>query len=293
VNNIPHKPVLLAETIDSLSPKKGGRYLDLTAGFGGHASLMAELVGDQGRLTLVDRDSDAINYLKSTFGSDPRAKIIRDDFCSAALKLLKNGEKFDCILADIGVSSHQLDNSRRGFAFDKAGPLDMRMDTGQAISAFDVANDYAKADLARIFAEYGGLSPKQASAASEKVLASRPMHSTEDLVHAISGVPAKRGKRLEAQVFQAIRIQVNNELGLLKKSLPVWAELLAPHGKLAVISFHSLEDRIVKQFFVQHSRNRYEADLKLLNKKPITAKKNEIVYNPRARSAKLRAAVKK
>jgi 16S rRNA (cytosine1402-N4)-methyltransferase len=276
-----------------LSPKANDRYLDLTAGFGGHASKAAELVGKNGEIVLIDRDADAVDYLKQKFDSSKRVKILRDDFFTAAIKLLKDGEKFDCILADVGVSSHQLDDSSRGFAFSKAGPLDMRMDTRQAISALDVVNGYTKEELTRILTDLGELSPKQASLLSKEIISRRPLHSTKELVQAAGILPRKRGKKLEAQIFQAVRIEVNNELGLLRKSLPVWAELLAPQGRLVVISFHSLEDRIVKQFFTQHSKNRYEADLKLLSKKPITASQNEIVYNPRARSARLRAAVKK
>ena len=293
MNNKPHTPVLLQKAKEYLSPKKGDRYLDLTAGFGGHAFSIAELVGEKGKLTLVDRDAEAVKYLENLFAADKRVKIVQNDFYSASSNLLAKGEKFDCILADIGVSSYQLDDSSRGFSFDKEGPLDMRMDKRQKTSAFDVVNSYDIEQLKKIFVMYGELTRKQASLLSERIAENRPIHTTSKLAFIAGSLPRKRGKKIKAQVFQAIRIEVNDELGLLEKSLPVWAKLLAPYGRLAVISFHSLEDRIVKQFFVQRSKNRYEADLSVLNKKPITAKKNERVYNPRARSALLRAAVKK
>jgi 16S rRNA (cytosine1402-N4)-methyltransferase len=167
------------------------------------------------------------------------------------------------------------------------------MDVGQEFSAQDVINGYNTDKLRDVFIKYGELSRKQASLLSAKIEQNRPLRLTSELAKVANSLPRKRDKRIEPQVFQAIRIEVNDELGLLKKSLPVWVELLAPKGRIAVISFHSLEDRIVKQFFIQHSKNRYDADLDLLNKKPITAKENEKVYNPRSRSAQLRAAVKK
>lgn len=293
MNSKVHQPVLINEVIEFLSPQPGERYLDLTAGFGGHASQIAEMLGKNGRLTLVDRDEQAAGSLTDQFGADKRVEIIQDDFYSAAMNLTSNGVQFDCILADLGVSSYQLDEAGRGFSFDKEAPLDMRMDSGQKLTAQEVLNDYDREKLEGIFIRYGELSAKQTALLVDLLLEHRPLRATSELAALARTLPSKKGKRLEAQVFQAVRIEVNNELGLLRNALPVWAELLAPKGRLAVITFHSLEDRIVKQFFAQRSKNRYEADLSLLNKKPITANKNETVYNPRSRSAKLRVAVKK
>ncbi len=293
MNSKVHQPVLINEVIEFLSPQPGERYLDLTAGFGGHASQIAEMLGKNGRLTLVDRDEQAAGFLTDQFGADKRVEIIQDDFYSAAMNLTSNSAQFDCILADLGVSSYQLDEAGRGFSFDKEAPLDMRMDSGQKLTAQEVLNNYDREKLEGIFIRYGELSAKQTALLVDLLLEHRPLRATSELAALARTLPSKRGKRLEAQVFQAVRIEVNNELGLLRNALPVWAELLAPKGRLAVITFHSLEDRIVKQFFAQRSKNRYEADLSLLNKKPITANKNETVYNPRSRSAKLRVAVKK
>jgi 16S rRNA (cytosine1402-N4)-methyltransferase len=293
VNNKPHEPVLLREVIENLSPQKGDSYLDLTAGFGGHASAAAKLVGPSGKLTLIDRDSDAISYLNDLSGSDKRVRIIHDDFLSASKSLLRENQKFDCILADVGVSSHHIDENTRGFSFSREGPLDMRMDKRQKISAQDVINNYDTKELEDIFVRYGELTKKQTHLLVEGIKRNRPMTKTIELAEIARSIPHGRRKKIEAQVFQALRIEVNDELGQLGNALPVWAQLLAPKGRIAVISFHSLEDRLVKQFFAQRSKNRYESDLTLLNKKPITAKKNETVYNPRARSARLRAAVKK
>jgi 16S rRNA (cytosine1402-N4)-methyltransferase len=293
VNDQVHNPVLLSEVIEILSPQKGDRYLDLTAGFGGHASAVAQLVGARGKLTLVDRDKDAINTLDRVFGTDSRVQILQDDFFGASSKLLAKGEKFDLILADLGVSSYQLDVSQRGFSFNRDELLDMRMDESQQKSAYDVVNNYEAGRLKSVLTGYGELSSKQATVLAKKIVSNRPITSTKELALLVASIPHNPRKKLQPQVFQAIRIEVNDELGLLKKALPVWMRLLTSGGRLIVISFHSLEDRIVKQFFVQKSENRYDAKIRLVNKKPITAKKNELVYNPRARSAKLRAAVKK
>lgn len=288
-----HQPVLLDETIEVLSPKAGEKYLDLTAGWGGHAAKVASMLGKEGKLTLVDRDDQSINRLKKTFGSDNRVEVIRSDFCSAAEMLSRRGDRYNCILADIGISSIQLDEPARGFSFDRVGPLDMRMDKRQDLSGYNVINEYDKERLRDILVNYGDLSRRQAESLSLRIVQDRPVKTTDELAAICKSIPTSRGKRIEAQVFQAVRIETNDELGQLARALPVWARLLAPGGRVAIISFHSLEDRIVKKFFVQHSKNRYEADLKMINKKPIIAATKEKVYNPRARSAKLRAAVKK
>lgn len=293
MNNRAHKPVLLREVEKYLAPRESDNYLDLTAGFGGHAKMVAKRLGDHGKITLVERDEQAISHLKSVFSGDKRVRVIHDDFLSASAKMHTTGERYDCILADLGVSSYQIDDPSRGFSYQRKGPLDMRMNVRQQVSASDIVNSYKREELEDILRKYGELTRHQASRTALSIIANRPLTSTSELKAAVNEAIPRSKKLIEAQIFQALRIEVNNELELLKKSLPVWAELLAPGGRLVVVSFHSLEDRIVKQFFVQRSKNRYDADLSLQHKKPIRPSQLEIVHNPRARSAKLRSAVKK
>jgi 16S rRNA (cytosine1402-N4)-methyltransferase len=288
-----HQPVLLREIADALDPKPGESYLDETAGYGGHAKAIAKLLGGKGKITLVDRDSQAIAYLDKLFGLDKRVRIVNSDFLSASRELQAKGEKFDLILADLGVSSLQIDDPSRGFSYQRSGPLDMRMDRRQKLSAKEIVNGYKQTELEDILVRFGELRRSQASSVAISIIGKRPINSTIELKEAVKSAIRGSKKLIEAQVFQALRISVNRELELLEGALPVWAGLLKSGGRLAVISFHSLEDRIVKQFFVQRSKNRYEADLSVKNKKPINSSQNEIVHNPRARSAKLRVAVKK
>jgi len=285
-----HLPVLREEVMAVLKPTGGERYLDLTAGYGGHASVVLAITGNYAGSVLVDRDSLAIAELERRF-KDSGAQVRRQDFRSASRDLLENGEQFDLILADLGVSSPHLNVGKRGFAIQTNGPLDMRMDQSQALTAEMIVNDYSAAQLAEILAEYGE-EPK-ARQIAELIVAARPVKSTSQLAEiAAKAWPGRSRVHPATRTFQAIRIAVNDELRLLEDSLPLWIRLLAPGGRIAVISFHSLEDRLVKQAFKAASGDRFDAELKLLTKRPITASPNEIVHNPRARSAKLRAAVK-
>jgi 16S rRNA (cytosine1402-N4)-methyltransferase len=273
-----------------LAPAGGERYLDLTAGHGGHASAILETTGNYGGSVLVDRDGLAIAGLTRRF-KDSGAELRQQDFRSASQKLLADGQQFDLILADLGVSSPHLNVGKRGFAIQTNGPLDMRMDQSQALTAETIVNGYSQARLAEILTEYGE-EPK-ARRIAELIVAARPISSTSQLAEvAAKAWPGRSRVHPATRTFQAIRIAVNDELKLLEDSLPLWIELLAPEGRIAVISFHSLEDRLVKQAFRAASGNRFDAELKLLTKRPVTASPNEIVHNPRARSAKLRAAVK-
>ncbi len=285
-----HIPVLAAEVLQYLAPVKGETLLDLTAGYGGHSRLILErTLQDQGSV-LVDRDKNAINALKKTFAANETG-IIHDDFLTASQKLQSDGEQFDMILADLGVSSVHLDNASRGFSFLTEAPLDMRMDQSQETTAETVVNTYDEAELTRILSVYGE-EPK-ARKIAKLIVAARPVKTTHELADIVKRAwPGYSKVHPATRTFQALRIAVNDELGLLEKSLPVWIDLLKPGGRIAVISFHSLEDRIVKQFFKSHGGHRYDAQLKLLTKRPVTASHDELVSNPRARSAKLRAAVK-
>ena len=283
------QPVLLQEVLRYLDPKEGDAYLDLTAGYGGHARAVLAKTGSLEKMVLVDRDAKAVNELKKLFGT--QTNILQTDFYSAAQQLLNEGKQFDCILADIGVSSPHLDNADRGFSLRSEGPLDMRMDQLQDVTAETIVNTYSEEELTRIIRDYGE-DPK-AKRIAQTVIAHRPVKTTTELANLVKTVwPGCSKVHPATRTFQALRIAVNDELSLLERSLPLWAALLKPGGRLGVISFHSLEDRIVKQFFADHSGNRYDADLKLLTKSPVIAGQDELVLNPRARSAKLRVAAK-
>lgn len=286
-----HVPVLVNEVLRYLKPSAEESYLDLTAGYGGHASAVLERAGSLTRITLVDRDKNAINELKKRF-SGSNVELRHQDFLSASSELLDEGRKYDLILADLGVSSPHLNEGNRGFAIQSDGPLDMRMDQAQAVTAGDIVNGYDEARLTEILKHYGE-EPKAALIA-RLIVEARPLHSTDALAAVVARAwPGYSRVHPATRTFQALRIAVNDELNQIEQSLPIWIKLLAPGGRLAVISFHSLEDRLVKQAFQTHGGNRYDAELTVLTKRPVTATPEEIVFNPRARSAKLRAAVKK
>lgn len=287
-----HIPVLANEVLRELDPHAGEHYLDLTAGYGGHARSVLERLGQNGSATLVDRDRNAIEHVTELFGKDKRVRIIHDDYLSASKKLLAEKQQFDLILADIGLSSPHIDNADRGFSFQLEGPLDMRMDPRQERTARELVNTWSKEELVEIFRTYGEVraAPKVANA----IISQRPLETTTELASVIKNVNRGNPKvRLEAQVFQALRIAVNEELKQLKESMPLWHKLLKPNGRLAIISFHSLEDRLVKQYFQEHGGDRYDADLRILTRQPVVSTTQESFSNPRARSAKLRVAQRK
>ncbi len=294
-----HQPVLPDQVVHVLAPQKGESYLDCTAGFGGHAALVMERLGPAGRVILVDRDAGAITSLAERFGD--RAEIVRASYLEAAKQLEAAEVVVGMILLDLGVSSPQIDNADRGFSFRADAPLDMRMDQSQALTAAMVVNQASLPALERIIRDYG--EEPRARMVARAIVAARPITTTGQLARVVRPV-AVRTDTIDAatRTFQAIRIEVNDELGQLAGALPILARRLAPGGRIAVISFHSLEDRIVKQFFDQESRDcicppkqpictcGHVASLHKLTRKPITADSLEIANNPRARSAKLRAA---
>jgi len=285
-----HIPVLLEEILQYLSPKPGETYLDLTAGYGGHASAVLERTL-QAPATLVDRDDTAIKSLEETF-TGKTIDIIRGDFLSVSRSLHSLDKRYDMVLADLGLSSPHLNTGARGFSIQHDSQLDMRMDTRQELTAADIVNTYDEADLAEIFRRYGE-EPKAATIA-RIIVQNRPVRTTGQLAGLVEHVWPKGKSRTHpaTRVFQALRIVVNDELAQLEQALPIWIDLLNEGGRLAVISFHSLEDRIVKQALAEESAGVYDARLKLLTKHPVTAGSKEIAFNPRARSAKLRAAAK-
>ncbi len=274
-----------------LNPKDGDSYLDVTAGYGGHAASILAKTKRADLAVLGDRDKQAIEELKQMFGSRKRPELVHKDFYQLSNDLEKAGRQFDIILADLGVSSPHFNEGKRGFSFQQDGPLDMRMDQSQDLTADTIINNFSIEEIGHILSAYGE-EPK-AGLIAEAIAQNRPIRSTAELAAIILAVYGGYGRHHPAtKTFQALRIAVNNELKLLTDSLPIWLKLLAPEGRMAIISFHSLEDRIVKQFLAEHSGNRYDSALKLLTKHPIRTSPTEIVHNPRARSAKLRAAVK-
>jgi 16S rRNA (cytosine1402-N4)-methyltransferase len=285
-----HIPVLLGQVLSLLGPQEGDSYLDLTAGYGGHAAAIFARGAHAGQSVLVDRDESAAHELRVQFG-DAGAAIRHEDFLAASRKLLADGRQFDMVLADLGVSSPHLTQADRGFSITRAAPLDMRMDKRQELTAATIVNEWSEAAIADILKRYGE-EPK-ARQIAQKIVAHRPIETTTDLARIVASAwPGKSNVHPATRTFQALRIAVNDELKQLEASLPLWIALLKPGGRVAAISFHSLEDRIVKQAFSERAGNRYDAELRLLTKRPVVPEQQEIVFNPRARSAKLRAAVK-
>ena len=283
-----HIPVLLSEVLATLQPRPGERYLDLTAGYGGHAKEILDVTQQYKGSVLVDRDEYAIEHLEREFSHD--VELVHADFYSAVQQLIECGNSFDIILADFGVSSPQLDMEDRGFSFKSEGPLDMRMDKRQSLTASDIVNHYSEAKLADIFVKFGEEKPGRAKMLAKEIVHHRPVTSTKALADIIIGKSKYSKTHPAARIFQAIRIAVNDELGEIEHTLPLLPKLLAPGGRVGIITFHSLEDRLVKDYFKAASSYGEESDFEIITKKPIIAGPQELVINPRARSAKLRVA---
>ena len=286
---------MLTQVLQYLNPQPGESYLDLTAGYGGHASVILDITKNYASSVLVDRDENAIRELHSRFsapGTRTQVELLSEDFLTATRSLTKTQKTFDLILADLGVSSPHLNEPLRGFAINSNGPLDMRMDQRQELTAAILVNTFSETAIADILSTYGQ-EPK-ARQIARSIIAHRPIMTTEQLAAiAARAWPGHSRVHPATRTFQALRIAVNDELSLLAEALPLWLSLLNPGGRIAVISFHSLEDRLVKQALSEAAGERYDADLTLLTKRPAVADLTEIATNPRARSAKLRAAVKK
>ncbi len=302
-----HIPVLLHETIDGLDIKGNGIYVDGTAGGGGHsAEILSHL--KEGKLISIDQDPDAIKHVRERFKDNPNSIIVKGNFSDMKELLHERGVYcVDGVMLDIGVSSHQLDTSQRGFSFHEDAPLDMRM-SQSGESAYDIVNTYDYAEIARIINNYG--EEKYASSIAKNIVKAReqkPIETTLELAEIIkNSVPQKvrRDGHPARKTFQALRIAVNKELEVLEKGLDEAFELLSIGGRLAVITFHSLEDRIVKKkmaswctgctcpkdFPVCVCGNKPKA--KLINRKPIVATERELELNVRSRSAKLRVCEK-
>ncbi len=285
-----HIPVLLDEVIRLLVPKKGESYLDLTAGYGGHAREILARTDAPDHATLVDRDPMAIEALTPLKAEG--VQLIHTDFARAAADIAEAGERYDMVLVDLGVSSPQFDIPGRGFSF-QSGPLDMRMDQVQRLSADTIVNHYSERELIDILVQYGEERYSKARAITRAIRNARPISSTDQLAEVVLSTHRGKWQRVHpaTRTFQAIRIAVNDELGQVERMLTYVSRLLAPGGRIAIISFHSLEDRLVKNYFNEQAQAGYEAELRLLTKKGIRGSESDD-HNPRARSATLRAAVK-
>ena len=305
-----HVPVLADEVRRLLAVEPGDTVVDATFGAGGHARLLARDLEGRGKLVAIDRDRSVKTHFdrfKAQAGVDVR--FLRGEFAVVLSQLAANGVKADAILLDVGVSSMQIDRPERGFSYATDAPLDMRMDPTGEPTAATIVDTWDERELATIFRRYGEERySKQIARAIVRRRAERPFFRTGDLVDVIKTAiptPARFGEGHPAKrVFQALRIAVNDELGQLEEALPAALEMLRPGGRLAVVSFHSLEDRIVKQFLVERSKGctcppdfpvcvcGKEPELRVLTRKPVRPSAAELDVNPRAASARLRAAVK-
>lgn len=287
-----HVPVLLESTLATMQPQLGESYLDLTAGYGGHARAFLSITDNYTDSYLVDRDEYAHQHLVDL--KDRGVHLLHTDFLSAAKELIDQKKQFSLILLDLGVSSPQLDIASRGFSFTNSGPLDMRMDASQSLTAEVIVNSWRQDKLTQIIREYGEESLGTARRYAAAIVAARPLQTTGELAQAILNVHVGKWQKVHpaTRTFQAIRIAVNDELRQVEEVMPLLSQLLKSGGRVGIISFHSLEDRIVKRYLVDQDRSGLESEMMMVNRKPIAGDIYD-VHNPRSRSAKLRVAVKK
>jgi 16S rRNA (cytosine1402-N4)-methyltransferase len=301
-----HKPVLYKEIIHALQPRSGGRYVDGTLGAGGHARGILEACSPDGLLLGLDVDPQALALARETLAPyEKRIRLVQASHITLAEQLAAlKWDAVDGILLDLGASSMQFDNAERGFSFMHDGPLDMRFGPQALMSAEEIINTFEERELADIIYRYG--EDRDSRKIAKAIVASRPLHTTREVVAVIEKASPRRGDKLHpaTQTFQALRIAVNDELAAVEKTLPQAVAALRPGGRCAIISFHSLEDRIVKEYFREQSKDLinppyeqiYEVERKavveLVNKKPILPSVEEIQENPRARSSKLRVIEK-
>ncbi|MEJ2328247.1 MAG: 16S rRNA (cytosine(1402)-N(4))-methyltransferase RsmH [Gammaproteobacteria bacterium] len=301
-----HAPVLLEESLEALAIREDGIYIDCTFGRGGHSAAILAKLGDKGRLIALDRDADAVASASQSFGEDPRFVIEHASFDRLAELAARYGiaGAVNGILLDLGVSSPQLDDAKRGFSFMNDGPLDMRMDTNSGMSAAEWLGEASEGEIRDVLRTYG--EERFAGRIARAIVLARqeaPLMTTLQLARLVEkAVPRReKGKHPATRSFQAIRIRINRELEQLESVLAQALDILAPGGRLVVISFHSLEDRIVKRFFRKHSSPpklprgvpvmaQEEATLLKLIGKSIVPSAKELASNPRARSSRLRVA---
>jgi 16S rRNA (cytosine1402-N4)-methyltransferase len=302
-----HLPVLAPDLIELLAPEPGALLVDCTFGGGGHARLVAERIGPTGTLVCIDRDPAAEErYEELAATASCETRFIRADYADALEELRAEGLRADAVYLDLGLSSLQLEAAERGFAYSYDAPLDMRMDPEQSFSARDLVNEWPESRIAQVLRRYG--EERNARGIAREIVRRRPLATTSELVGAIKAgmPPAARfgGGHPARRSFQAIRIAVNGELDSLERGLPLAWDLLRDGGRLAAISFHSLEDRRVKRFLADRARGCIcppelpvcqcgrEPEAELLTRRAISPDPSEVERNPRARAAHLRAAIK-
>ncbi|UCH60186.1 MAG: 16S rRNA (cytosine(1402)-N(4))-methyltransferase RsmH [Anaerolineales bacterium] len=301
-----HQPVLYHEIIRVLRPQRGGRYIDCTVGAGGHAAGILRASSPDGCLLGLDVDPIAIDLANEylvEFGH--RAILVRDSYLNIQTHLVKLGwNDVSGIVMDLGVSSMQLDTTERGFSFQTEAPLDMRFNPDNPLKASELVNRLPEEELAAIIYRYGD--EKRSRQVARAIVSNRPVNTTRDLARIVAGATTSRrpGMHPATKTFQALRIAVNRELETLETALPIMLEALATGGRLAVIAFHSIEDRIIKQYFRRESQDclcpprqpvctcGHRATLKVITRKPVRPQIEEVEQNPRARSARLRVAEK-
>lgn len=300
-NNGYHVPVLLAEVIEGLEIKPAGVYVDCTFGGGGHSSAILGKLNSEGKMIVFDQDAEA----KRNLPDDERVIFVQQNFRHLQRFLRVNRcSQVDGILADLGVSSHQFDEADRGFSTRFDAALDMRMDTRNSTTAATIIEKYSEAQLHKLFERYGEVT--NAKTLARTIVSQRtvtPIKTISQLKQALQPIVKGNPNKYFAQVFQALRIEVNEEMEVLKEMLQQSTEVLKPGGRIAIITFHSLEDRIVKNFFKKGSLEETEEDdvfgrkqespFNIITKKPVVAGEKELKQNPRSRSAKLRIASKK
>lgn len=281
-----HKPVLLGEVIKYLNPKADQDFIDATVGVGGHTRRILEGIKPKGRLLGLDRDNLSLYRAKSNLKKyQGRLDLVWGNFANlAGIAREHQFDKINGIVFDLGISSAQLENPDYGLSFRQNSHLDMRLDSSQFLKAADILNKYPWKKLADVFYKYGDIGNSRALA--RKIVASRQRSAIRTTAHLVEAIGTKNPKML-APIFQALRIEVNQELDNLQSALGQSIDILKNGGRIVVISYHSGEDRIVKHFFLRH-----KDELEILTKKPVTASRLEIKDNPRARSAKLRVAIK-
>jgi 16S rRNA (cytosine1402-N4)-methyltransferase len=309
-NATDHVPVLADEVREALAVEPGETVVDATFGAGGHSELLAADLGRRGKLIAIDRDPAVRPYYDQVRKrSGIQGRFLRGEFSLVLEQLASNGVRADAILFDLGVSSMQIDRPERGFSYATDAPLDMRMDPGSELSARELVNEESERELTRIFKDFGEERyARQIARAIGRRRREHPFERTGELVETIKSsipAPARFGDGHPAKrVFQALRIAVNDELGSIEAALPTALQMLRPGGRLAVVSFHSLEDRIVKRFLRSEEKGctcppdfpvcvcGHEPALRALSRRPIKPSPQELAANPRAASARLRAAVK-
>ncbi len=296
-----HKPVLYHEVLEGLKVRPGGQYVDCTVGGGGHSEGILELSSPDGRLLGIDADPEAIERAARRLARyATRVTLVKANFSDLEKMARETGfVQVDGVLMDLGFSSYHVEESERGFSFRKEGPLDMRYDPEQRITAETLVNELTQEELANLIWKYG--EERRARSIARAIVAARPIRTTTELAEVVAKAIGRRGRIHPAtKTFQALRIAVNDELGAIEKVLPQAVELLKPGGRLAVITFHSLEDRIVKRF-MREMATECDGDplcggkakrpkLKLVRRKVIKPSIEEVKTNPRSRSAKLRIA---